>query len=57
MLVKLHYIDNKQVVSQCERLYNMFSVKINTAYGKNVKDFGKGSERKQMRSRLAASIF
>lgn len=38
MLVKLHYIDNKQVVSQCERLCEMFSVKINAAYGKNVKD-------------------
>lgn len=38
MLVRLHNIDNKQVVSQCERLYNMFSVKINTAYRNNVKD-------------------
>lgn len=38
MLVKPHNIDNKQAVSQRERLYDMFSVKINTAYGKNVKD-------------------
>lgn len=38
MLVKPHNIDNEQVVSQCEHLYDMFSVKINTAYGNNVKD-------------------
>lgn len=38
MLVKLHNIDTKQVVSQCERLYDMLSLKINTAYRNNVKD-------------------
>lgn len=38
MLAKPHNIDNKQVASQCENLYDMFSVKINTAYGNNVKN-------------------
>lgn len=33
MLVKLHNIDNKQVVSQREHLYDLFSLKIKTVYG------------------------